>query len=77
MANLNLTFTAEDGTAGKVRKTSVGPSVVAKAAIGYNSPNWSVSVNGLGNALWTKGNSSPKKYYMPTGALRLAISKKI
>ncbi len=76
VGNLDLTFTSEDGTAGKKRKTSVGPSVVAKGAFGYNSPNWSVSVNGLGTALWTKGDSSPNKYYLPTGAIRLAISKK-
>ena len=76
VTNLDLTFTSEDGTSGKNRKIGVGPSVVAKGAVGYNSPNWSVSVNGLGTALWTKGDSSPNKYYLPTGAIRLAISKK-
>lgn len=34
---------------------------------------WSI---GLDTALWTKGNSSPNKYYLPTGAILLAISKK-
>jgi Domain of unknown function (DUF4421) len=76
IANLDLTFTSEEGTAGKKRNTSVGPSVVAKAAFGYNSPTWSVSVNGLGSALWTKGDASPKKYYLPSGSIRLAISRK-
>jgi hypothetical protein len=76
VANLDLTFTSEDGTAGKNRRTSIGPSVVAKGAIGYNSPSWGVSINGLGSALWTKGESSPKKYYLPAGAIRLAISRK-
>ena len=76
VGNLDLTLTSEDGTGGKKRKTTIGPSVVAKGAIGYNSPNWSVSVNGLGTALWTKGASSPNKYYLPAGAIRLAITKK-
>jgi len=76
VANLDLTSTSEESTAGKNRKTSVGPSLVAKGAIGYNSPTWSVSMNGLGSALWTKGDSSPKNYYLPTGQIRLLISRK-
>jgi Domain of unknown function (DUF4421) len=76
VGNLDLTLTSEEGTAGKQRKTSFGPSVVAKAAVGYNSPTWSVAINGLGSALWTKGDSSPNKYYLPTGNLRLIVSRK-
>jgi len=76
VGNLDVTLTSEDGTNGKKRNTSIGPSVVAKGAIGYNSPTWGVSVNGLGSAFWTKGDSSPNKYYLPTGAIRLVISRK-
>jgi len=77
VGNLDLTLTSEEGpTVAKQRKTSFGPSVVAKAAIGYNSPTWSVSLNGLGSAFWTKGDASTKQYYLPTGALRLAVAKK-
>ncbi|MEO7923371.1 MAG: DUF4421 domain-containing protein [Chitinophagaceae bacterium] len=76
VGNLDLTFTSEDAGSVKKRKTSVGPSVVAKGAVGYNSADWSVSVNGLGSAFWTKGAASPKNYYLPTGSIRLAVSKK-
>ncbi len=76
VGNLDLTLTSEDGIYGKHRKTSVGPSIVGKGAIGYNSPTWSVSVNALGSTLWTKGDASTKNYYLPVGSIRLAISKK-
>lgn len=76
VGNLDLTLTSEEGINGKKRKTSVGPSVVAKGAIGYNSSNWSFGINGLGSALWTKGKASPKQYYLPTGSIRLAVSKR-
>ncbi len=76
VGNLDLTFTSEEGSNGKQRKTSVGPSVVAKGAVGYNSSNWSIGINGLGTALWTRGDASPKKYYLPTGSIRLAVSKR-
>lgn len=76
VGNMDLTLTSEESPAGKQRKTSFGPSVVAKGAIGYNSPNWSVSINGLGSAFWTKGDASTKQYYLPTGSLRLAVCKK-
>lgn len=76
IGNLDLTMTSEDGINGKKRKTSVGPSVVAKAAIGYNGPNWCVGLNGLGSAFWTKGNSSTKQYYLPVGLIRLSVSKR-
>ncbi len=76
VANLDLTLTSEEGPNGKNRKTTIGPSVVAKAAFGYNSPTWSVGINGLGSALWTKGNASPNNYYLPTGNIRLIISRK-
>lgn len=76
VANLDVTFTSEETATTKERKTSIGPSVVAKAAIGYNSPTWSIGLNGLGSALWAKGDASPKQYYLPTGNIRLIVSRK-
>jgi Domain of unknown function (DUF4421) len=77
VGNLDLTFTSSEGDGVKKdRKTSLGHTIVGKGAIGYNGPNWSVSVNGLASGLWTKGQASPKYYYLPAGAIRLAISKK-
>ncbi len=76
VGNGDLTFTSEESSTGKQRKTSVGPSLVVKTAFGYNSPTWSVGVNGMGSALWTKGNASTKNYYLPTGNIRLIVSRK-
>jgi hypothetical protein len=77
VGNVDMTFTSEDGASGKHRKVGVGPSIVAKASVGYNSPDWSVSINGLGSAFWTRGEASAQSYYLPAGAIRLAICKKM
>lgn len=77
VGNVHVGFTSEDGTNGKHRKTDIGPSVVAKGALGYNSSTWNISVNGLGSACWAKGAASTQHYYLPVGALRLVVSKKI
>lgn len=77
IVNLDMTLTSEDGqNLSKAGKTSVCPSIVAKAAIGYNSSTWAIGLNSLGTALWTKGNTSAKNYYMPTGQVRLIVSRK-
>jgi hypothetical protein len=76
VGNLNITFTTEYGAQKGKNATSVQPSIVAKAAVGYNSSTWDVSVNGLGSAIWAKGDISPQKYYLPVGAVRLVISRK-
>ncbi len=77
LANLDLTFSSEEGSsAGKQRKTSIGPSIVAKGGLGYNSSTWSVGVNALASTLWTKGSASAKNYYLPVGNFRLIVSRK-
>jgi hypothetical protein len=76
VGNLDITSTSEEGANGKHRKIGVGPSTVIKGAFGYNSPTWNVSMNGLGCALWTKGDSNPMKYYLPAATVRLAVSYK-
>jgi len=76
VTNLDLTLTSEENGAVKNRKTGIGPSMVAKAAVGYNSPTWNISMNGLSSFFWTKGQASPKNYYLPVGALRLVLSRK-
>ncbi len=76
IANLDLTLSSEEGPAGKQRKTSIGPSVVTKGGMGYNSATWSVGVSGFASALWTKGEASPKNYYLPVGNFRVILSRK-
>jgi hypothetical protein len=76
IGNAGINSTSEDGAGGKKRKTSLDPSVIYKAGIGYNSPNWSVGISGLGSSFWSKGAAADKNYYIPAGSIRLAISKK-
>ncbi len=77
VGNLDVTFTSEEiGTSGAQHKTSIGPSVVAKAAIGYNSRTWAFSLNSASSAFWTKGKASPQNYYLPTGQIRLSVSRR-
>jgi hypothetical protein len=76
VGNLDLALTSEEGPNGKQRNTTAAPSIVAKASVGYNSRTWSVSLNSLGSAFWNKGSASPQKYYLPTGVIRLAVSRK-
>ena len=77
VANLDLNFSSEDGTAGKNEKTTLTPGTVYKGAIGYNSSTWSLSANIIGNALFAGSASSSEEYFLHTGNYRLTIAKKI
>lgn len=76
VGNLDVNLFSEEGTNGKHKKTSAGPTVVYKAATGYNSSNWNISANFTGNASWLKGASSTQSYYLPTGAFRVVVAKR-
>jgi len=56
---------------------ALSPATVFKAAAGYNSSNWNVSVNWTGNGLWFKGSSTPKDYFWPNGNIKIVLSKKL
>jgi hypothetical protein len=75
VGNLDLNFTNEKGT-DKNNKVALSPAEVFKAAVGYNSSSWNVSVNWTGNGLWFKGASSSESYFWPTGNYKLVIAKK-
>ncbi|MBA2250704.1 MAG: DUF4421 family protein [Chitinophagaceae bacterium] len=77
VATLDFNYSSEDGTNGKHSKISVLPGSIYKAAIGYNSSKYSVSANVLGNAIYAGVPSSSKKYFLPTGNIRLTLTKKI
>jgi hypothetical protein len=40
----------------KKNKTSIKPSAIYKAAIGYNSDSWDISANWAANGLLARGN---------------------
>lgn len=75
VGNLDLNFTNEEGS-GKNNKMSLSPAEVFKAAVGYNSSSWNVSVNWTGNGLWFKGASTSENYFWPSGNYKFVIAKK-
>ncbi|HEX7904745.1 MAG TPA: DUF4421 domain-containing protein [Chitinophagaceae bacterium] len=76
IGNLDINFTKESLSGVQKKKTGINPVAVYKAAIGYNSSNWSISANIAGNAVWAKSAASPKDYLLKAGAYRLALAKK-
>jgi Domain of unknown function (DUF4421) len=76
VGNLDLNFTTEKKPGSQKKNTSLNPATVFKAAMGYNSSTWNVSVNLTGNGIWFSGASSEKDYYWPNGNYRFVIAKK-
>ncbi len=77
VGNLDVNFTTEEIGSAMNKKTSVSPSGVYKAAIGYNSSTWGFNLSLLGRASLVKAASSTKDYFLPAGGYRIALSKKI
>ncbi|MDZ4793022.1 MAG: DUF4421 family protein [Bacteroidota bacterium] len=77
VGNLDLNLTTEEIGTTQNKKTSVSPSGVYKAAVGYNSSTWGFNFSITGRESLVKAASSTKDYFLPTGAYRIALSKKI
>ncbi len=75
VANFDVNFVHEHGTE-KKKNVSLNPAEVFKAAIGYNSSNWSISANWVGNGIWFKGDAAPESYFWPNGRIRIFLAKK-
>lgn len=75
IANLKLNSATEE-TPDVVKKTSIAPSSIYKAAIGYNSNNWSFVVSTAGNLLWGKGPASAQTYFYKAGQIKVSLAKK-
>ncbi len=75
--NAGIYITSEETPGGTDTKVTAGPSIVYKAAAGYNSSTWNISANWAGNAMLFKGSSSSESYFSPTGNFRLILAKKI
>jgi len=72
--NINL-MTEEHGETDWRKNTKLAGTFEYKAALGYNSPNWSFRLSGMGANFWAKGVST-QKYNIMGGQLRFAVSKK-
>ena len=77
IANLNVNFSTVESMTDKKNKTTVKPSTIYKAAIGYNSDSWDISANWAANDLWIRGNYFSNDFYVPIGNYRIILSKKI
>jgi len=76
IGTVDVNFSTEQKSASKNKQTTLTPGALYKAAIGYNSSDWSVSANIIGNALYVGSESSTKEYFLPTGTLRFIIARK-
>lgn len=77
IGSLDFNISSEQNNGKKNSKIKVIPGGIYKAALGYNSSSWTVSVNLLGNALYAASEASSKEYFLPTGSVNLVIAKKI
>lgn len=75
IANLKVNIATEE-VPDPVKKTSIGPSAIYKAAIGYNSSAWSFAVTATGNVIADKGPVSKVNYLYKAGQIKVALAKK-
>ena len=75
IANLKINIATEEAP-GVVKKTSIGPSAIFKAAIGYNSSTWSFVAQATGNALIAKGPASKQNYTYKADQIKVSLAKK-
>jgi hypothetical protein len=76
IATLHLNFSNEENSGSKNKQTTLTPGALYKAALGYNSSDWSVTANIIGNAIYIGSESSDKEYFLPTGIMRFIIAYK-
>jgi Domain of unknown function (DUF4421) len=76
IASVEINFSAEDTQDNQNTKTSIKPGGIYKGAIGYNSSDWCISASIAGNALYTGSSVSSHSYFLPTGGMRLILTKK-
>ncbi len=77
IANVDISFSSEERINGTNHSVSLNPGFIYKAATGYNSNTWNVSINCVGNGLWVGSESTSKRYILPTGNYRIILAKKI
>jgi hypothetical protein len=77
IGNLNADFSTVENIDDKKSRTSVNPSIIYKAAIGYNSNSWNISANWAASDHWYRGDYFSNNFHMPVGNYRLIFSQKI
>jgi len=74
--NLNLSYANESDYDTHKNNFSLNFVPAIKAAVGYNSRNWIISANFMGNDLPFKGANPENKYAIQTGNYRFIVSKR-
>jgi len=77
IANLDLNLSTEHYEKKQFKKTVLRPSLIYKAAIGYNFGEWNLSANYAGNTLWIKTATASTGYNIPTANYRFILAKRI
>jgi hypothetical protein len=77
ITNLDLHFTMDHYGRDELKKNALQPSLIYKAAIGYNFNDWNISANFAGNTLWVKTPSVDQVYKYPIGNYRFIVAKRI
>ena len=70
-------FSSEATGTNKKSKFTIVPGGQFKGSVGYNSNDWSVSTNFIGNALFSGSAYTSKRYFLPTGNMKFTVAKKI
>ncbi len=77
IVNLNADFSTVQDMNDKANKTTLKPTAIYKAAVGYNSDSWDISATWAASDIWVKGDYFSNDFSIPTGNYRLIFSKKI
>ena len=72
-----LIFPTEEKAGEKNNEFALVPNAIYKGAIGYNSADWSISANIIGNALYVGSKSSTKEYFLTNRQFAFYSSQKI
>jgi hypothetical protein len=76
IATADVNFSNEETAGSQNKQVTVTPGAIYKAALGFNSSDWSVTANIVGNALYVGSKVSEKEYFLPTGIMRFIIARK-
>lgn len=76
IGNVDVNVTSEEINGAHNKKTSINPSGIYKAAVGYNTENWCISANWAANDLFIRGSSTSNSYSMNTGNYRFIFAKR-
>jgi hypothetical protein len=76
IVNMDVSFTKEQYNNVSNKKASVNPSLIYKAAFGYQSDTWNLSANWAANTIRVDGAASAHPYAIPTGNYRIILAKR-